>query len=199
MQHRVAIGAHPGLPDLLGFGRRKMALTAEEVYESVLYQIGALNAFVRAEGGEMRHVKPHGALYNTAAINGEWADAIARAVSRFDPALVLIGLAGSELIKAGQAAGLKTVREAFADRTYQSDGSLTDRRQQDAVIQDPNEAVAQAVRIALEGKVRSQQGVDVTVDASTICIHSDTPGAGSFGHAIRKRLEAEGVELRCDF
>jgi UPF0271 protein len=198
IQHHVAIGAHPGLPDLVGFGRRYLALTAEEVYESVLYQVGALNAFVRTEGATMRHVKPHGALYNTAATKPEWANAIAKAVRDFDPALVLVGLAGSELIRAGQSVDLKTAGEAFADRRYQSDGSLTDRKLDGAVIKDASEAAAQAIRIASEGKVRSRQGVDVTVQASTICIHGDTPGAVAFAQAIKQRLQAEGVELRCE-
>jgi UPF0271 protein len=196
MKHRVAIGAHPGLPDLPGFGRRKMLLSGDEVYEAVLYQIGALSAFVRSEGGKMRHVKPHGALYNIAATKREWANAIARAIWQFDQALILFGLAGSELVKAGRAQGLKTASEAFADRTYQSNGSLTDRKEPGAVVTNPNEAAEQAMRIAFEGKVRTQQGVDLEIVASTICIHSDTPNALAIAAAVSKRLQAAGAKLR---
>ena len=195
MQLGVAIGAHPGLPDLAGFGRRRMALTAEEVYEAVLYQIGALSAFVEAEGGKMRHVKPHGALYTMASTDRETADAVARAVRRFDVSLVLFGLAGSELMKAGQAQGLRTAGEAFADRTYQADGSLTDRKHYFALVDNGDAAAQQAIDITLHGKVRSHQGTELRVEANTICIHGDSPNAVGFAKAIRERLREAGVEI----
>jgi len=149
LQHQVAIGAHPGLPDLVGFGRREMAVSPEEAFDMTLYQIGALAAFVQAEGGAMHHVKPHGALYNMAAVTPALAEAIAEAVYRVNPELVLYGLAGSALIKAGQKLGLRTANEVFADRTYQPDGTLTSRRLPNALLSDPQEAIRQVVRVSL--------------------------------------------------
>ena len=196
LDHGVAIGAHPGLPDLAGFGRRAMQVTPQEAYELVLYQVGALSAFVRAEGAWLSHVKPHGALYNMAAKDAPLAEAIAKAVQRFDPACVLVGLSCSELIKAGQAAGLRTASEAFADRTYQADGSLTSRQLHDALIHDPALAAERVVRMVLLGSVSSQQGIEVPLLADTICIHGDSPGAAELAKAIRERLKREGIELK---
>jgi UPF0271 protein len=192
----VGIGAHPGLPDLAGFGRREMGITPEEAYNLTVYQTGALMAFVRVAGGAMQHVKPHGALYTMAAHRPELAEAIAGAVHDIDPALILIGLAGSELIRAAERAGLRAAGEAFADRRYQADGSLVPRSRLNAVITDPAEAVEQVLEIIGKGRVTDVDGGHVAVDAETICIHGDTPGAPEFARQVRGRLEAEGVEVR---
>jgi 5-oxoprolinase (ATP-hydrolysing) subunit A len=191
----VAVGAHPSLPDLQGFGRRRMSVSAEEVYDMVLYQIGALAGFAQACGGRLAHVKPHGALYNMAAKEGLLAQAIARAVKDFDPRLVLFGLAGSELVRAGEQAGLKTASEVFSDRTYQSDGSLTPRSQPDALIHDVDTSIAQVKRMIEEGKVTSIGGADVVVRADTLCIHGDEPNAVEFARRIRAALDADGVRI----
>ncbi|AMR09111.1 lactam utilization protein LamB [Bacillus licheniformis] len=192
----VKIGAHPGLPDLAGFGRRNMAITPEEAYDLVVYQIGALSGFLKAEGVTMQHVKPHGALYNMAAQSRELSDAIARAVYQTDPELILFGLAGSELVLAGERAGLKTAHEVFADRTYQEDGTLTSRRQNDALIQDDDEAVGQVIRMVKEGKVRSLQGTDVILKADTVCIHGDGAHALHFAKKIRRELRAADIKVQ---
>ncbi|UYZ59692.1 5-oxoprolinase subunit PxpA [Hymenobacter latericus] len=196
LQHNVAIGAHPGLPDLVGFGRREMAISHEEAHDMVVYQLGALEAFVRAEGGRMHHLKPHGALYNMAAVNAALAEAIAEALYRVNPELVLYGLAGSELIKAGAKLGLRTANEVFADRTYQQNGTLTPRRQPDALITDSQLAIRQVVRMVKEGKVRAQQGMDVAMQADTVCIHGDGAHAVEFAQQIRQVLQHEGVQVQ---
>lgn len=195
LEKGVAVGAHPSLPDLQGFGRRRMNVSPTEAYDMVLYQIGALAGFATACGGKLAHVKPHGALYNMAAKDAQLARAIARAVRDFDAALVLFGLAGSELVRAGEQAGLITANEVFADRTYQADGSLTPRTQPDAMIHDPEAAIAQVRRMLREGRVRSQQGSDVPVQPDTLCIHGDAPGAVEFARRIRQALDADGVRV----
>lgn len=196
LESRVAIGAHPGLPDLVGFGRRNMDISAQDAYDLVVYQIGALQAFVQAEGGVMQHVKPHGALYNMAAVRPALAEAIAEAVYRVNPELVLFGLAGSELTRAGEKIGLRTAHEVFADRTYQADGTLTPRTQPDALIAEEAKSLAQVVRMVTEGKVQSLQGVDVPIRADTICIHGDGAHALAFAQSIRQALNAAGVSIR---
>jgi 5-oxoprolinase (ATP-hydrolysing) subunit A len=192
----VAIGAHPGLPDLVGFGRRAMELTPQQAYDLVVYQIGALQSFVTAQGAKLRHVKPHGALYTMAASDAALAKAIAEAVGRVDPGLLLMGQSGSELITAGRAAGLATANEVFADRTYQSDGAIMPRRHHAALITDPTAAAERAARMAGYGKVLSDKGTEVSVQADTICIHGDGPYAVEFAQAIRERLTSEGIEIR---
>lgn len=196
MKHSVKMGAHPGFQDLAGFGRRNMALSPEEVYSLVVYQIGALQAFVNIEGTALHHVKPHGALYNMAASNEEMASAIAAAVKDVDASLILYGLAGSKLIEAGQKAGLKTASEVFADRTYTREGMLTPRRLPNALIENSEEAVAQVVRMAKEQKVRSVDGTDVDIQADTVCIHGDGSHALSFARLIQTKLQEEGIEVR---
>ncbi len=191
----VAIGAHPGYPDMQGFGRRSLPMSHAEVENSVLAQIGALHAITRAEGLELRHVKAHGALYNDAVRNPALAAAIARAVAAFSRELVLVGLAGSELITAGIAHGLPVAREAFADRSYEPDGSLRNRAHPDALITDPAQNLAQAVAIAVHGQVVSITGAPVAVHADTLCIHGDTPGAAARAAALRQGLEAAGVQV----
>ncbi|WP_129627044.1 LamB/YcsF family protein [Candidatus Oscillochloris fontis] len=189
----VAVGAHPGYPDLPGFGRRSMAIAPSEVEDLVLAQIGALAAMAHAEGISLRHVKPHGALYNDATHNPLLAAAIARAVASFNPALVLIGLAGSILLDAGRAAGLRVVGEGFADRAYEPDGRLRNRQVPAAMIDDPQHSLAQALQIALHGQVISYTGNPVSIQAATICIHGDTPAAAQRAAIVRHGLEVAGV------
>lgn len=193
LEHGVALGAHPGLQDLIGFGRRDMDISPEEAYDIVVYQIGALSGFVRAEGAKLQHVKAHGSLYNMAARSAGLAEAIAEAVYRIDPELILFGLANSELIRAGRKAGLRTASEVFSDRTYQEDGSLTSRRLPNALITDEQQSVDQVVRMVKEGKVLSQQQIDVPIQADTICIHGDGVHAVAFAERIRRSLEEAGV------
>ena len=196
LRHGVALGAHPGLPDLMGFGRREMAISPEEAFGMTVYQLGALQAVARAEGADLHHLKPHGALYNMAATNAALAEAIAEAVYKVQPELILYGLAGSELTKAGEKLDLKTAHEVFADRTYQPDGTLTPRRQPDALITDADAALAQVLRLVREGKVRSQQGTDVAIRADTICLHGDGAHALEFARRLHHELQAAGVALR---
>ena len=192
----VAIGAHPGLPDLAGFGRRAMSVTAAEVEDLVLYQIGALAAIARAEGVRLQHVKPHGALYNMAIKDRGLADGIARAVASFDPSLLLFGLPGTELLRAADAAGLPLAAEGFADRNYEADGSLTPRTQPDAVIHDAAEVVMRSVRMAREGIVISRDGEEVPMRVATICTHGDTPGSHTLARRVREGLERAGIKVR---
>lgn len=195
LRQGVAIGAHPALADLQGFGRREMQISAREVRDLVLYQIGALAAFVQAAGSRMHHVKPHGALYNMAARDGELADAIADAVHAFDDRLLLVGLAGSELPRAGLRAGLHVVHEAFADRRYCPDGSLVPRREAGAVIEDVEAAVAQAIAIARDGRVIADDGSALTIVADTICVHGDRADAALFAERLRAGLLAAGLRI----
>ncbi|KQL49464.1 lactam utilization protein LamB [Brevibacillus choshinensis] len=192
----VAIGAHPGLPDLVGFGRRNMDLSPQEAYDMVVYQIGALQAFVQAEGGSMQHVKPHGALYNMAVTRAPLAEAIAEAIYKVNPTLILFGLAGSELTRAGERIGLRTANEVFADRTYQQDGTLTPRSQSDAMITEQSQSLQQVVRMVMEGRVLSRQGVDVSIKADTICIHGDGAHALEFARSIHTACKEAGIILR---
>lgn len=194
-QHGVAIGAHVSLQDLQGFGRRKMKVSPNEIHAMTLYQIGALAAFARAADTRVVHVKPHGALYNMAAKDAKLADAIARAVRDFDAKLILVGLAGSELPKAGAALGLSIAHEAFADRSYEADGSLTPRGTQGAVIEDVAVAVAQAVKIATQGNVDMRSGGTLALCADTICVHGDRPDAARFAQALHEGLEAAGIAI----
>lgn len=196
LEKGVGIGAHPGLPDLVGFGRRSMDISPQEAFDMTVYQIGALYGFVKAEGGTLRHVKPHGALYNMAAKSRELSEAIAEAVYKVDPELVLFGLSGSELVKAGDKIGLRTANEVFADRTYQADGMLTSRRQPDALITDHGQAVRQVVRMIKEEKVLSQQGTDAFIKADTVCIHGDGAHALAFARQINETLIQSGVAVQ---
>lgn len=196
IENNVAIGAHPGLPDLVGFGRREMAITPQEAYDMVVYQIGALQAFLTIEGVKMQHVKPHGALYNMAAKDAKIAEAIAQAVYDVSPDLILFGLASSELTKAGENIGLQTAHEVFSDRTYQEDGSLTSRKQSNALITSQEEAVNQVIRMVTEGKVRTVQGTDVSLRADSICIHGDGEHAVDFAKYTKRELQNSGVEVR---
>ena len=191
----VAIGAHPGLPDLQGFGRRAMQISPTEAYAMVVDQVGALAGFVQAAGGRLNHVKPHGALYNMAAKDRPLADAIAQAVFDFNSGLVFFGLAGSEMINAANALGLRSASEVFADRSYQDDGSLSPRGQAGALIEDADQSLSQ-VKQMLTGTVRAVSGLQVKVRAATLCLHGDQPGALDFARHIRSALTADGVTLQ---
>ncbi len=194
-KHGVAIGAHPGYPDLQGFGRRAMDLTPAEVEALVLYQLGALAGFARAAGVELAHVKPHGALYNQAAASPDLAQAVVRAVQRFSPGLILVGLAGSALIQAGREAGLRVASEGFPERGYNPDGSLRSRRLPGAVIESPAEAAQNAVRLAVEG-ISIEEGWAIRrLPVDTLCVHGDNPNAVAIVTAIRRALADAGVGL----
>jgi UPF0271 protein len=193
--HGVAIGAHPGYPDLVGFGRRDLDMTPDELEASLVYQIGAVAAFAQSAKTPLRHVKPHGALYNLAAREPAVAATVARAVARVSADLVLVGLAGSAMLTAAAAAGLATAAEAFADRAYEADGTLRSRRLPGAVLASPEVAAAQALSIVRDGCVTSHDGHVVAVRADTICIHGDTPAAAEFAQAIRAALGDAGVTI----
>ena len=193
--HGVAVGAHPGFPDLIGFGRRNMDVSPDDIYDLMVYQIGALLGVARAQGVEIQHVKAHGALYNMAALKPDMAAAIARAVRDVDRQMVLFGLPGSHLISEGESAGLVTASEAFADRNYMNDGTLVSRKRPDAHVHDAAEAVARAIRMVTEGKVRSVDGEDVPLRADTICIHGDGPHAVEFARALNAAFVREKIEV----
>ena len=192
----VAVGAQPGYPDLLGFGRRPMPFEPDEVESLVRYQIGALEAFCRANGLEMQHVKPHGALYNQAAADPALATAVARATARFSRDLLLYGLASSgPMASAAADAGLRFVPEAFADRRYLAEGSLQPRSEPASVLTDPGAAAAQALAIAAGEGVEASDGTRVEIVAESICCHGDTPGAVEIAAAVRRALDAAGVTV----
>ncbi|PLR38836.1 LamB/YcsF family protein [Chimaeribacter californicus] len=192
----VAIGAHPSFPDRENFGRTAMQLPPETVYAQVLYQIGALAAIARAEGGTLVHVKPHGMLYNQAAKDPALADAIARAVQAVDGSLRLVGLAGSELIRAGQRLGLPTRQEVFADRRYQSDGTLVPRSEPDALIESDEQALAQTLHMVERGEVISRSGQAVPVQADSVCLHGDGAHALAFARLLRRSFEQRQIAVR---
>lgn len=195
LKNGVAIGAHPSFPDRENFGRTAMTLPAQTVYAQTLYQIGALAAMTRAEGGVMRHVKPHGMLYNQAAKDPQLADAIAKAVHACDPALILVGLAGSELIRAGERYGLTTRQEVFADRGYLADGSLVPRSQPGALIEDEEQSLAQTLEMVERGRVKSLTGEWASVIAQTVCIHGDGEHALAFARRLRSAFESRGIKI----
>ncbi|EPC3469803.1 5-oxoprolinase subunit PxpA [Enterobacter asburiae] len=193
IKNGVAIGAHPSFPDRENFGRTAMDLPPATVYAQVLYQIGALEAMVRAQNGVMRHVKPHGMLYNQAAKDADLADAIARAVRDCSPQLILVGLAGSELIRAGQRLGLTTRQEVFADRGYLPDGSLVPRTQAGALITDEGKALAQTLEMVRAGRVIAVDGTAANVQADTVCLHGDGEHALQFARRLRAAFSEEGI------
>jgi UPF0271 protein len=196
LDHNVAVGAHPGLPDLTGFGRRNMNITAQEAYEMVLYQIGALAGFVKAEGGRLHHVKPHGALYNMAARDLILAEAVAKAVVDYDDSLLLYGLSGSCLIEAAQAKGLQTASEVFADRTYQLDGSLTPRSQPNALIKSIDQAVAQVLEMILYDRVSINETHAIKMKAETICIHGDSDQSSELVLSLQAALSKHTIKIK---
>ena len=191
----IGIGAHPGFPDLMGFGRRNMNISPAEASAYVTYQLGALYAFARSAGVKLQHVKPHGALYNMAGKNYDLALAIAKAVQSFDPSLILMGLAGSQSVKAAQDIGLPVANEVFADRAYMPDGSLMPRTMEGAVIHDERLAISRVVRMVMEHKVTACDGTDIEIIPDSVCVHGDNVKALAFVTEIRKALEAEGVTI----
>ena len=191
----VSLGAHPGLPDLAGFGRRRMAVTAQEVEDFVLYQVGALAAIAAAEGARLRHVKPHGALYGMCVREHSIADAFARAVATLDAGLLVFGPPSSALLQRAEAAGLSTVGEGFADRSYEPDGTLTPRERSGSVIQGAREVIDRALRMVTEGMVRGSSGQDIPLRVRTICVHGDTPGSADLARELRASLEAAGIHI----
>jgi len=194
--HGVAVGAHPGFPDLVGFGRRELNVTAREAEDLVLYQVAAVAGVASAEGMRIQHVKPHGALFNMAVRNAELAAAIARAVAAFDPMLLLFGLPGSEILKAGRSEGLRVAAEVFADRAYEPDGSLASRRKPGSVIHEAEMVVERAVRMVKDHTVVAIDGSVVPLQADTICVHGDTPGSDDLAASIRAGLERAGITVK---
>jgi UPF0271 protein len=191
----VRVGAHPGYPDRENFGRVPMSLPSDAIENLVLYQVAALDGFVRSRGGTLTHVKPHGALYHRGAEFPDVARAIAEGVRRFRPGLILVGAAGSLLPEAGRDAGLPIAHEAFADRRYQADGTLLPRGEPGALLEDPEEAAAQAVSLARDGFAQAAGGTRVAVRADTICLHGDTPGAAAIARRVHEGLERAGVRI----
>lgn len=192
---QVAVGAHPGFPDLLGFGRRNMVCTPREVEAYVQYQLGALLAFTKAHGVTLQHCKPHGALYNMAAKDGELARAIAQGIAAVDRDIILLGMAGSKLLQAGQEVGLRVASEVFADRAYQADGSLVPRSIPGAVIHDQNEVVRRALRMITEGEVTALTGETVSLKVHSVCVHGDNPAAAQAAKDLRQALEQAGISV----
>ncbi|WP_252312151.1 LamB/YcsF family protein [Sinobaca sp. H24] len=192
----VAAGAHPGFQDLQGFGRREIQISPEEVYQLTVYQVSALQGFCRIEGTAMQHVKPHGALYNMAGRDPGLAEAIASAVYDVDKRLILFGLSGSELVKAGERQGLRVAKEGFADRTYQPDGSLTPRGRDNAVIHDADTAVRHVKQMILDGTCTAVDGTIIPLEVNTLCVHGDNPQTLAFTRSLRHMLLEEGIQIR---
>jgi UPF0271 protein len=198
VEHGVGVGAHPGYPDLLGFGRRNLDCTMEELRNYVIYQVGALQAFCRVNGTRLQHVKPHGALYLTAVENEDVARAVAEAIVQVDADLLYVALAGAKgelMTRIGQEVGLKVVYEAFPDRAYSSAGTLVSRRQSGAVIKDPQAVSERALRMVQEGVVIAADGTTIPLEAQTLCVHGDNPKAVDLVRSIRETLEADGVAV----
>lgn len=194
--HGVAVGAHPGLPDLAGFGRRAMAITPQELYAMSVVQLGALEAMARCHGLTPDHVKPHGALYHMLEKDHALAQALVHAMHDVDPSLRLFALAGGNLVRQGADAGLATAGEAFADRRYTDDGQLLPRSQPDAVLEDTHAAVQQALDIVVRGEVATASGQHLAIHAETLCVHGDRPDAALFAKALHEGLTDAGVDIR---
>ena len=194
-QYGVAVGAHPSYPDLLGFGRRNMSVTADEARAYIKYQVGALMAFCRAEGLELHHVKPHGALYNAMGRDPALAEAVCQGIRDCGKNLIVMALAGSAAVEAAVSLGLPVAQEVFADRAYEEDGSLVDRKKPGAMITDENEAIARVVRMVTDGKVQAITGRDIPVRADSVCVHGDGPKALAFVRSIRDALQKAGVTV----
>ncbi|KOC92938.1 5-oxoprolinase subunit PxpA [Winslowiella iniecta] len=195
LESGVAIGAHPSFPDRENFGRTAMQLPPETVYAQVVYQIGALKAIVESEGGRLAHVKPHGMLYNQAAVDAQLADAIARAVQAVDPTLILVGLANSELIRAAERLGLAARQEVFADRGYQAEGTLVPRSQPGAMIDSESQAIQQTLNMVMHGKVQSISGEEVAVRADSVCLHGDGAHALAFARRLREAFAEQQITV----
>ncbi len=193
----TAVGAHPGYPDLMGFGRRNLKVKPEEAKAYIKYQVGALMAFTKAQGIQMQHVKPHGAFYNMAAVDEKLATAICEGIYEVDPSLILLGLAGSAHIRAAKAVGLRAASEVFADRAYMEDGTLVPRTMPGAMVHDRELAIARTVRMVKEGCVEAITGKIIPIQADSICVHGDNPDALGFVNKIRDTLISEGVTIAC--
>jgi UPF0271 protein len=191
----IRVGAHPGFPDLMGFGRRNMNVTPAEAKAYTLYQLGALDAFCKAHGVTMQHVKPHGAFYNMAAKDYELSRAICEAIASYDKNLIVMALCGGELLCAAKDLGLRAASEVFADRGYEEDGTLVDRRKEGAMITDEDEAIARVIRMIKEGKVTAVTGKDIEIQADSVCVHGDGAKALAFVEKIRQALTQEGIEI----
>ena len=189
----VAVGAHPSFPDLAGFGRRNMVVSPQEARDDVVYQIGALSAFTSA--GRLQHVKPHGAMYNMAVNDPDLAKAICEAALSVDDGMALLALAGSQWIDAARGMGLRVGREIFADRALNADGTLVSRSTPGSVIHDAQEVVERSLRMVTEGKAQAISGEIIELEADSLCLHGDTPGAVEMASALKKALESEGVEI----
>ena len=192
-KNNIGIGAHPGFLDLMGFGRREMKISLDEAKAYVLYQLGALGAFCKSEGVKLQHVKPHGALYNMAAKGYNLSKAICEAIADFDSSLIILGLSGSETLRAAKDLGLKYASEVFADRAYEEDGSLVARSKEGAMIHDENEAIERVIKMIKEQKVTSITGKEIPIKADSICVHGDGEKALLFVRRIREKLESEGI------
>jgi len=191
----VCVGAHPGFPDLVGFGRRNMDVSPKEAKAMVQYQIGALDSFCRAQGIKMHHVKPHGALYNMAGKDLKLALAICEGIYEVNPELILLALSGSKMIEAAKSIGLKVAREAFADRAYEEDGSLVSRTKEGAMILDENESIKRVSRMIKENKVKAITGIDIPIKVDSICVHGDGIKALEFVRKIKSSLEEENIKI----
>lgn len=197
MENNVQIGAHPGFMDVIGFGRREMKISKDEVKAYVKYQLGALNSFVISNGAKIQHVKSHGALYNMAAKDYDISLSIAQAVYEVDKNIILLGLANSSIIDAGKAVGLRVANEVFADRAYNSDGTLVSRSLEGSIIYDPNIAIKRVIKMVKENKVEDINGKDIDIKADSICVHGDNPKAIEFVKRIRSELIKEGINICC--
>lgn len=194
-ENNVRIGAHPGYPDLMAFGRRNMDITPQEARSYVLYQLGALSAFAAAQGTKLQHIKLHGAFYNTACVDKDLADAVVQAVCELDKNIIVLALSGSYLLQRAKEKGLKAAHEVFADRAYTADGSLVNRQLPGAMIHDKNVALDRIKRMIFEGKVTAINGRDISIQADSICVHGDNPQALSFVKFIKEGLIAEGISV----
>lgn len=192
----VAVGAHPGYPDLLGFGRRKMVITPEEARTYMLYQLGALDAFAKANGSSLQHMKLHGGFYNDAANNKELADAVLDGIEQYNKEIIVMILSGSYMAQEAKRRGLKVAEEVFADRGYNPDGSLVNRKLPGAFVKDPEEAIARVIKMVKEKKVTAVNGEEISINADSICVHGDNPKAIEFVAKIRESLIAAGIEVK---
>lgn len=195
-KYGVGVGAHPGYPDLGGFGRRNMSISCEEVEDDIIYQVGALKAFCDSEGVPLFHVKPHGALYNMAGKDYNLAMAVCRGIQAVDPDLKILALSGSCMIRAARDMGMSAVSEVFADRAYEADGTLVSRTKPGAMIKDEDEAIARVVKMAREGKVTAIDGTEISICADSVCVHGDGEKALVFVEKIREALKNAGVRVR---
>jgi len=195
LKNGVGIGAHPGFLDIMGFGRRNMTVSPDEMKQYTIYQLGALCGFVKAAGAKMQHVKPHGAMYNMAAKDGKLARAIIEGIWEVDRDLIVLGLAGSELVNAAKEKGLKAANEVFADRAYNSDGTLVSRSLPGSMILGKDIAISRVIRMVKEGKVTAISGEDIDIKVDSICVHGDNPEAVQFVRTINEELSRAGVEI----